>query len=535
MRVSETRNMNTRRRRLLLHVAMPLAAAAVLTAALLPGSGSALALTPPSNTTEPSIVGDAIEGRTLTANRGTWAGTTPMSFAYRWLRCPTDGGGANGANCAPITGAVGSGTTYQLRDADVGVRIRVRVTATNADGSDTAVSNPTAIVQGSAKPRVIDPPSISGSPVLGETQTADPGTWSGTQPITFGYQWRTCNRNGGNCSSISGATNKTYVARQTDVGRTLRVRVTAQNSIGTETATSAPTAVIAAEPDTGCPSGSGPITIGQLTPPARLLVDGFRVSPNPIPLSTSRLVVRFHVSACGGRNVAGAIVYVTAVPYNQFGIPPEQQTGADGWVTLRMNRLGGFPAAKNQSLLVMFVRARKGGEPVLAGISTRRLISFRLTRSARFTSRSTEGTRVTASPKAAVVGTACPAGSGRVHVDQVTPPARLLVDRFEVVPNPIPRSTGGLVVRFHVSACGGRDVEGALVYVTAVPFNQFSIPPEGRTGADGWATLNMDRLGGFPAATKQTLLVMFARARKGGEPVLSGISTRRLISFRLSK
>jgi len=365
-----------RHARLLARVALPLAAAAMVTAALLPGSSSAVALVPPNNTTEPSIVGDAIENRTLTANRGTWSGTTPMSFAYRWLRCPTDGGTADGANCAPIGGATGS--SYQLRDADVGIRIRVRVTATNADGSDAAASNPTAIVQGSARPRVVGPPTISGSPVLGATQTADPGTWSGTQPITFSYQWRSCNRTGGSCSSISGATAKTYVAKQSDVGGTLRVRVTARNSIGNETATSAPTAVISTAAPTGCPGGNGPMNISQVTPPARLQVDQFHVSPNPIPRSTGGLVVRFHVSACGGRDVAGALVYVTAVPYNQFAIPPEQQTGGDGWVTLRMDRLGGFPAAKNQSLLVMFTRARKGGEPILAGISTRRLISFRL-------------------------------------------------------------------------------------------------------------------------------------------------------------
>jgi len=154
--------------------------------------------------------------------------------------------------------------------------------------------------------------------------------------------------------------------------------VTARNSIGSTTVTSVPTGVIAASAPTGCPSGNGPMNITQVTPPARLLVDRFQVSPNPIPLSTSALVVRFHVSACGGRDVAGALVYVTAVPYNQFNIPPEQQTGGDGWVTLRMDRGRKFPAASNQTLVVMFVRARKGGEPVVAGISTRRLISFRI-------------------------------------------------------------------------------------------------------------------------------------------------------------
>jgi len=243
--------------------------------------------------------------------------------------------------------------------------------------------------------------------------------------------------------------------------------------------------------------------------------------------------VRLHVSACGGREVGGAIVYATAVPFNQFGIPPEQQTGADGWVTLRMDRLGGFPAADNQSLLVMFVRARKGGESVLAGISTRRLISFRLSRSARAAAQTvTSAPRVVGSARAA---TACPAGNGPMNINQVTPPARLQVDRFQVSPSPIPRSTGALTVGFRVTACGGRPVAGALVYVTAVPYNQFAIPPEQQTGGDGIAILRMDRLSGFPAAKNQSLLVMFVRARKGGEPVLAGISTRRLISFRLAK
>jgi hypothetical protein len=134
---------------------------------------------------------------------------------------------------------------------------------------------------------------------------------------------------------------------------------------------------------------------------------------------------------------------------------------------------------------------------------------------------------------AASVSTGCPAGTGPIKVDDLTPPARLMVDQWKSNPSVIGRTPGTVTVSAHVTACGGRDVSGALVYVTATPWDQFSTPAEVATGADGWATASMSQADHYPASPRQEVLAVFLRARKPGEAVLGGVSTRRLVSFKV--
>lgn len=355
-------------------IALVLGGIALLAIVVPTGFGAQQAI--PANTAQPTISGTTAQGQTLTATAGTWS-NSPTSFAYQWMRCPASGGAADASDCAAIGGA--TTTSYVVAAGDVGSRFRIRVTATNDDGPATAASNATDLVTATAPgPPNTQPPAISGQAVVGQTLTATQGTWTGTG-LTFAYQWRRCDTAGAQCADISGATATTYALVAADSGRTVRVEVTAKNATGETTIASAQTAVVttAAPPATGCPTGTGPIDVDDISAPARLQVDRQQITPSVVTPGTRTIRVRFHVSACGGRSVEGALVYATPTPYQQF-TATEQPTAGDGWAILTMRQLRYFPASGQQQLLVVFVRARKSGEDLLAGISTRRLVSFKV-------------------------------------------------------------------------------------------------------------------------------------------------------------
>ncbi len=101
------------------------------------------------------------------------------------------------------------------------------------------------------------PPSITGTPTMGQTLTALPGTWS--QPdATFAYQWLRA------ASEIPGATSSTYQPVEADVGTSLTVRVTAtKEGFSTGVATSASTSAVQGVMTPGTPSISGTAVVGS--------------------------------------------------------------------------------------------------------------------------------------------------------------------------------------------------------------------------------------------------------------------------------
>ncbi|MEX2646180.1 MAG: hypothetical protein WD249_07960 [Gaiellaceae bacterium] len=212
-------------------------------------------------------------------------------------------------------------------------------------------------------------PTISDTtPEVGQTLTAGNGTWTGDQPIVFTYQWLRCNAGGQNCVLIPGATSQTYTAQPADLDNTLRVRVTGTNASGSSSADSAATSrVTPAVPPTGT------VPIAAVTPPNRLAIDQVRFTPNPIRLSTRAIDVRVHVLEASGRPVVGALVFVRSTPLVTTS-PGEATTGNDGFATVRLTARSNYNLIRFQDNLQIFVRARKAGEDLQAGISSRRLV-----------------------------------------------------------------------------------------------------------------------------------------------------------------
>ena len=182
----------------------------------------------PVNEQPPAIAGVPAQGETLTGSTGDWLSAATVTYAFRWQRSADAG-----ESWFDIPDATAD--NYVLQAGDVGATIRVVVTATNGGGSTSAASAATEVVTPPGPPLNVVEPSISGVVQLRGRLNASPGTWSGSP--AYAYVWQRSSDGGATWSSAGSQTSR-YTAAAADVGRRLRVVVTATNELGSRVAVS---------------------------------------------------------------------------------------------------------------------------------------------------------------------------------------------------------------------------------------------------------------------------------------------------------
>ena len=121
-----------------------------------------------AGTPRPVITGVAQVGETLAAS-ATWGSSAPTSVAWQWLRCTAD----KGSDCKAIGGATAD--RYRIVDADVGYRLRVKLTVTGEDGKATSQRSEATDV-------VMAAPAATPSPTPTPTPTPSPTPSPGSTP-----------------------------------------------------------------------------------------------------------------------------------------------------------------------------------------------------------------------------------------------------------------------------------------------------------------------------------------------------------------
>jgi hypothetical protein len=358
-----------------------------------------------------------------------------------------------------------SNRTPRLADAALALALllaAVLVGLTQAAGASTK-----------SAPSNTSPPTISGTAEEGQTLKADPGTWSGSTPIDYSYQWRRCGSAGANCRNISRATDNIYTLSSADVGHTLRVLVTAVNSDGAGTAQSKQTDVIKKAPAQAPVNTKEPSITGTPQQDQTLTANPGGWSGNqPIQLSYRWRRCDAHGGDCANTSVTSQTYTLGA---------------ADVGFTLR----------------VLVTASNNVGSAAAIADAT-----------------------------AVVTSNGPPAGQCQ-PIAKIALPERLVVDRITYTPSEIQSRSVPLVARFHVVSTKGYCVSGAVIQGLGVPFNRLSQEPETTTDATGWAQLSFQVLPTFQLS-HGNLVVIFVRARKPGDNILAGVSTRRLVSVRVA-
>ena len=227
------------------------------------GLGSPLTLGEDSDTNNPAtgaptVSGTVQVGETLTADPSGIAdsdGLTGVAYTYKWMR-------NGGTTDTEIQGATNA--TYTLVAADEGKAIKVRVTFTDDEGNDEALtSGATEPIEAQANGQdgnspATGLPTIRGTAQVGQTLTADItgiADADGVSGETFTYQWVSSDgTTDTDITDIERATGPTFTLVVADQGKSVKVRVTFTDGGGNEeTLTSAPTGPVFGDGLPGAP------------------------------------------------------------------------------------------------------------------------------------------------------------------------------------------------------------------------------------------------------------------------------------------
>jgi len=205
----------------------------------------------PTVDTDATLTSAPVVGTLYAPGLGAWNGGPTPSVTYQWVSCTRTGAAATStrlpSGCTTISGA--TSPTFTPLQAQAGRYLRLAQRATNLSGSSTRYSATSPIVQSAPVNR--GAPVASGTPRAGRVLTARVGSFSGTTPITYAYQWYAClTRTLSSptppvgCTEISGATSGTFALTAAHVGKYMVVRIVASNVHGSATAFSMASTVV---------------------------------------------------------------------------------------------------------------------------------------------------------------------------------------------------------------------------------------------------------------------------------------------------
>jgi hypothetical protein len=306
--------------------------------------------------------------------------------------------------------------------------------------------------------------------VVGAKLTGDKGSWNGTAPIDYSYQWLRCNDNAAGCKEVTNATGTAYTVVQADVGHTIRFRVTAKNSEGSNTAVSNATGEVPgkanAPAEVTAPVVSGSAVVGQQLS----TTNGTWEGTQPIGYTVNWQTCNTDVTSCSGTGKKGSTYTVAAADVGR--------------------------------------RVR-----------------------AKVTAKNSAGSSTGLSDTTAVVASSGGGGGGSgnsVNVKDVGPAGeRLTVDRVVFNPNPVTSRNVPIRVTITVKDTKGRLVQGALVFIRSTPIVS-STPTDAPTGSDGTVSYSIQPRSDFPIKNSHSVQ-FFVKAYRQGDPTLSGISGTRLV------